>query len=564
MMGLETEKAGDKSENRMLGDANPANRLRRPPLPTSNSTTSFSSSTHNVETFGDDPLDLEGTLLPSARIQHSSSAGVVIPAISVKSEFIALSRKAEGNAKQTVTCLVTVQVPQAGRRESYPAPTVTRTPLKSSSTDRLATQRKESQDGPYPSTSTPASPSISHPGADNFSHIAADLKSRMSDYKASGIDSLGRIRLFDILKVRKGAFVLDISVYLFQHALVCVTEEKKKSLRGFLNSPSSYSSLRHPSADRGGKKEKGVLKLKGRIYFKHVKRVLDTSVAGDLSLTITMEDEKMDSFILTFRDKDSMDLWRRSIIGAVQEIKGDHQPRPMSPISPPTSASGSMSSKLAKMGFNDTVVSITQSPTNGTSSPLLREMKTPGKSLIGEFGALLHSDTELACSAPPLLPIHTPIDLLIVCAIPNTATTTLHSIHKVRPIKAAFDHACQSLGPGDRISLVTYEHGVGGSVRKTQFLSPGRIEGRKKLERFIAQIACRQEDGQDTPPDDFAVLTDKEVKTDMISGINVGLDTVLQRKAKNPLTGVVLINDSGEVVKRASMDLVLARAEAAK
>lgn len=523
---------------------------------------------HHVEGSGDDPLEPDGALLPSTRNQHSSSTGVVIPAISVKSEFIALSRRAERNAKQTVTCLVTVQVPQAGRRESYPAPTVTQTPPKSSSTDRLSAgvtpHRKDSQDEPYPAASALVSPSIGHPGADNFSHIAADLKSRMSDYKASGIDNLGRIRLFDILKVRKGAFVLDISVYLFQHALVCVTEEKKKGLRGFLNSPSSYSSLRHPSVERGGKKDKGVLKLKGRIYFKHVKRVLDTSVAGALSLTIAMEDERMDSFVLTFRDKDIMDLWRRTILEAVQEVKADTQPRPMSPMSPPMSASSSMASKLAKMGFNDTVVNITQSPTNSPSSPQPQAMKRPGKSTIDDFGILSDSEPDPACLLPPLLPVHTPMDVLIVCAIPNVSTTGPQSIHKIRPIKAAFDHACLSLGPRDRLSLVTYEHGVGGSVRKTHFFSPGRIEGRKKLEKFISQIARCPEDRSNISPDEFAVLADKEAKTDMISGINVGLDTVLQRKMKNPLTGVILINDNGEVVKRAAMDLVLARAEAAK
>ncbi|KAJ9109839.1 hypothetical protein QFC19_001818 [Naganishia cerealis] len=527
----------------------------------------------HVEGLGDDPLEPEGISLRGAHGQRSANPGVVIPAISVKSEFTTLSKKAERGVRQVVSCLVTVQVPQAGRRESYPAPPVIQTPSKSSLTDEITASvvspRHDSQDGLYrmvsaPTALEPVSPSIVHSSTDSFSHISADLKYRMSDYKTSGIDSLGRIRLFDILRVRKGAFVLDISVYLFQHALVCVTEEKKKGSRGFLNSPSSYSSLRHASAERGSKKEKGVLKLKGRIYFKHVKGVLDTSIAGDLSLTITMEDESIDSFILTFRDKDSMDLWRRTIIEAVQEIKGDQQPLPTSPMSPPMSASGSMSSKLTKMGFDDNIVSVTQSPANGPSSPQPQGMKMPGKSMVGEFGPLLRPESELACLPVPLLPVHTPIDLLIVCAIPNASTAGMQAAHKIRPIKAAFEHACQSLGPRDRLSLVTYEHGLGGSVRKTHFFSPGRIEGRRKLEKFIAQIASRPEDGKEATLDEFMVATDKETKTDMISGVNVGLDTVLQRRARNPLTAVVLINDSGEVVKRASMDLVLARAEAAK
>ncbi|KAG8893926.1 hypothetical protein FRC01_013262, partial [Tulasnella sp. 417] len=42
------------------------------------------------------------------------------------------------------------------------------------------------------------------------------------------------------------------------------------------------------------------------------------------------------------------------------------------------------------------------------------------------------------------------------------------------------------------------------------------------------------------------------------------LDTVLQRKAKNPISGMLLVSDASDSTRRAHMDLVLARAEAAK
>ena len=38
---------------------------------------------------------------------------------------------------------------------------------------------------------------------------------------------------------------------------------------------------------------------------------------------------------------------------------------------------------------------------------------------------------------------------------------------------------------------------------------------------------------------------------------------MLQRKTRNPVTGFVLVSDSSETTRRAQMDLVLARAEAA-
>jgi hypothetical protein len=53
-------------------------------------------------------------------------------------------------------------------------------------------------------------------------------------------------------------------------------------------------------------------------------------------------------------------------------------------------------------------------------------------------------------------------------------------------------------------------------------------------------------------------------KTDVITAVNHGLDIVLQRKGKNSVSGMVLISDAADSTRRAQMDLVLARAEAAK
>ena len=43
----------------------------------------------------------------------------------------------------------------------------------------------------------------------------------------------------------------------------------------------------------------------------------------------------------------------------------------------------------------------------------------------------------------------------------------------------------------------------------------------------------------------------------------IALDVVLQRKARNPVTGMILVSDAADSTRRAQMDLVLARAEAA-
>jgi hypothetical protein len=46
-------------------------------------------------------------------------------------------------------------------------------------------------------------------------------------------------------------------------------------------------------------------------------------------------------------------------------------------------------------------------------------------------------------------------------------------------------------------------------------------------------------------------------------GILTGLDVMLQRKSRNPVAGMLLVSDAADSTRRAQMDLVLARAEAA-
>jgi len=54
-----------------------------------------------------------------------------------------------------------------------------------------------------------------------------------------------------------------------------------------------------------------------------------------------------------------------------------------------------------------------------------------------------------------------------------------------------------------------------------------------------------------------------DMSTEFFSFLLSGLDIVLQRKARNPISGMVLISDAADSTRRAQMDLVLARAEAA-
>lgn len=353
--------------------------------------------------------------------------------------------------------------------------------------------------------------------------------------------------------------MLELCVYLFPTALICLSEEKKRSLKSLLGGSKSAESR----SANGSRKEKGVLKLKGRIYLKHVKRVIDSTVAGELSLTIAMQDEKLDSFILTFGDRSSHELWKRTLTQAVGDIQGV-------PISTFTNSSSpgargtSFSSKLARMGLQDSVVQAThQSPMFGGISPSFADPWSPDGSGLPTSSTVSSVNRESDLAAP-LGPVHTPLDLVLAFSLPTAAGSNQSSTPlKLRLIKSTLEFVFSVLGPQDRVSVVTFEVGVGGLVRKTPLLCPGRASGRAKLQAFADRIIDNSEAHHDDE-NNFEVVTGKEERIDVVTGLNHAFDSILQRKTKNPITGMIVVNESGETIKRTAMDLVLARAEAAK
>lgn len=119
------------------------------------------------------------------------------------------------------------------------------------------------------------------------------------------------------------------------------------------------------------------------------------------------------------------------------------------------------------------------------------------------------------------------------------------------------------------------------------------------LETIGGEQQVQQEDSDDESGSGgggFVVPLHRDEKADVVSAVNVGeshipfvsllelfeseeeaveltfvrfsfspaLDVVLQRKTRNPLTGITLVSDTTDSVIRGQMDLVLARAEAAR
>ena len=298
--------------------------------------------------------------------QHSHY--VVAPSIQVRSEFSTLTRSP--GSSQPLTCIVVVELPgkrtnphvpgalmplpdnfsqrnlngggsHSGHSSPVPEYSIARqhqqmpsdfshsttrsashqthhhqrdlmSPTNSYDHSSLSFDRKEKDS--FGQTPTPTT-LIQHDEDSPFNAITEDLRNRIIDWKGHPLSGLGPLQMYDLLSVRRDSLVREFFVYLFKEAIICVVEERKRTLGRLLSSASGGSSFTDGGSGGGsqGPSSKGVLRLKGRIYIRHIKQVTDTSVSGEMSLTIDMEDERLDSFILIFKERSSLETWRSHI-----------------------------------------------------------------------------------------------------------------------------------------------------------------------------------------------------------------------------------------------------------
>ena len=385
-------------------------------------------------------------------------------------------------------------------------------------------------------------PHIQHEGEDSpFNSITEDLRNRIMDWKGHPLEGLGPLQMYDLLAVRRDSIVREFFVYLFKEAIICVVEEKKRSLGRLLSSEPSGSGM-----GSGTSNNRGVLRLKGRIYIKHIKQVTDTSVNGELSLTIDMEDERLDSFILIFKERPSLETWKAHIqaLVALYQQQGLHATQ--------QAQQSQQSGALEEFGGSQKAMRMLSGSTGTTVSTADSVLQSSSRSTISSNTSLgsmsmrmdlqnhqhklspLEEDDELSRYGTPaplvaphlssgpsnsLTPLQHPgLDLILVISLPPANATPSTAALKMRVIRTSLDFILAQLSTRDRLSLVTFEVGMGGKVRKTPFLCVGKPQSRARLNKFIEEIG-RREEGFD---DEFAVRTGQEDKTDVVTAVNHG------------------------------------------
>ena len=505
-------------------------------------------------------------------LDHTSSASsndhpqyIVTPSIQVRPEFSSLTRT--NNLNQPLTCIVVIELP--GKRAAAGVPGLVipdnygingnNSSHSISRPDQVRqTQREEGNSlreyQPRQSSLSPTSPfpsaSSSHRDRDTvygpntfirseedspFTAITEDLRNRIIDWKGHPLSDLGPLQMYDLLSVRRDSTIREFYVYLFKEAIICVMEEKKRGLGRLLSNASSFTD---PGSLSG--QSKGVLRLKGRIYVRHIKNVTASSAAGEMSLTIDMEDE-LASFILIFKEQGPLEAWKSNIQALVNMFQSQNGVVREAP--PPLDIEefgGSAKAMRMLSGSTQTTVSTVDSllsPTRSTMSSSTSQYS----GLVGQRHyssnklAPLGEDEELSAyesstnlvtphtsSGPSnsLSPLpHPALDLILVISLPPPTALPSTAQLKVRVIKATLDFLVASLGPKDRLSLVAFEVGVGGRVRRCPFLNVTKAQSRQRLEKFINELDAKLEEHQD----EFLVREANDEKTDVVTAVNNGM-----------------------------------------
>lgn len=540
---------GDPNSSGVYPGRDTANsRSRRSPVPQ-----------QTYDPTDDDPIDHAA----SVKSTPSDSPYVVAPSILVRPEFSSVTRN--GETCQPLTCIVVIELPARRGTTHIPGPVMadaysTRSAHSHSRIDtdevlspsvaRRPSQAQRYDASPddwspsYPSTGpessrhTPAPPPVEE---SPFSTIVDDLHNRIIDWKGHALSGLGPLQMYDMLSVRREALVREFFVYLFREAIICVVEEKKRSLGRFLSSP-PFNDGSTSASGSSNQSNKGVLRLKGRIYVRHIKR-LTSSTSGEMSLTIEMEDERLDSFILVFKDRFAMDAWKSQIQALVTSFQQQESPPQQSIDNGLDMDEFGGSAKVARMLSGSTtstapstVDSLLQGSSRSTMSSLTSQTSMPQTKQVhmnrlqplGEDDVLSHYDTHSpnlvsphvsagpSNSLAPLL--HPALDLILIISLPPPNAPRSTAALKLRVIKTSLDFVLASLGIKDRLSLVTFEVGPGGRVRKTPYLCTGKALSRGRLSKFIDEIG-RPDEGQE---DEFLVRASKEEKTDVVTAVNHG------------------------------------------
>lgn len=330
---------------------------------------------------------------------------------------------------------------------------------------------------------------------------------------------------------------------------------------------------------------------------RHIRSIIDSSNGPDWSLTIMMSDDALDEFVMTFKDRTKLERWRDNIAHLIATHSAPGTPPQAAAArgivasasydSFPTSENSSVSHRTQLSAFSGFTRTTSSTAPPQPASTVYEVDETGDRSeaqryaCSSRYPASPYSAAYSPVSPPsfssypgtPMSPASAAcgsrdwpsLDLMIIISVPppDGPSTSL----KLGIIKSSLAFLVAHVGPKTRISLVVYTAGEssrGGTLRKTPYIAIGSAHGRQRFDQAITELSRSSLGATNANDQGQVLLGHHEERVSVVTACNLALDIVLQRKSKATLNGIVLVNDGRGDANKQQMDLVLARAEAAK
>ena len=267
--------------------------------------------------------------------------------------------------------------------------------------------------------------------------------------------------------------------------------------------------------DRGRKLSRCT--LKGSILIKkHLKQV--QAIQDEHILTLNLSVGELPTFHLQFQDRPQLDLWQR----ALRDLHAP--PAPVrAPIEYEQDTSGTDDDDYGRhtqpVRRAPSITSSYGAPKSATTAPT-------------EYSSRPMSDRRMGPS------LHVPVDVVVVIPV----SSSMQGL-KIQLLKDTLRFLVHNLGERDRMGLVVFGSGQGGLP--------------------LVGMTTKTWSGWNKVLNDIRPVGQKSLRADVVEGANVAMELLMQRKAANPVSTILLISDSS-TSDTDSVDFVVQRAEAAK
>lgn len=417
---------------------------------------------------------------------------IAAPIVTVRSEFPTMTRSRQ---QQPLTCLVTVEVPAgswtpAVHEARFP------TPIQEELHHQL---RPATSSGPSAPAGVPIDPLVED--------VIESLRVRVENWHGLEFNRFGRLRLYGVLRVGKDKTAWqELECYLFSEMLICV-KDKRNAAQNTFEDPRTRRQLTRCA-------------LKGSILMKkHLRQV--ESFPDEPILTLHLSAPELPCFNLKFPSRSQLETWKRALVDL------DSPTNPLLPDDAPPAAP-----PITDLPTVDPLDYRNSQTLKRTSSAV-----SSSYAVRSQNTALTDYSTNMS-EGSLLSSLHVPLDLVVVVPVYSSILGV-----KVALLRDAVKFLVHSLGPRDRLSLVTVGSTSGGVPQVGMMTKawPGWDETIKAIKPV----------GQ------------KSLRGDVVEGANVAMDLLMQRRFHNPLAAILLVSDSS-TSETESVDFVVSRAEAAK